>query len=113
MLIPKTETDNVGMICPDCADRRKADLNATAYELAYYVGKFCKLAFPVASTVVAGSARQAKANKEHMWVKVIMLGDAGDKELLGTLANDPVYATQWAYGDVIDFNRGEIEQVQP
>ena len=110
MLIPKTEANNVGMICSNCADQRKKELNATAYEPDYFVGKFCKLGFPIASTTADRHAK--KPRNEYMWVKVLMLADTPGQELLGTLANDPVYATQLAFGDLIEFNREEIHAVE-
>jgi len=110
MLIPKTETGNVGMVCGDCAKQRKADTNATAYEPEYFVGRFCLLRFPI--TVPAGPSEKKKPGTERMWVQVVGLAQDYGEELLGTLANDPVYATQFAFGDVVGFNRSEIQAVQ-
>jgi uncharacterized protein YegJ (DUF2314 family) len=110
MLIPKTETGNVGLVCTDCAKQRKKETNATAHEPEYFVGKYCLLPFPIVVPAKAGLPK--KTRTERMWVQVVGLGVSEGKELWGTLANDPVYATKYAFGDIIEFSRSEIQAIE-
>ncbi len=110
MLIPNTETGNVGLVCKDCAKQRKKDTNAMAYEPAYFIGKFCLLPFPI--TIPARARQPKKSGTERMWVQVIGLAETEGDELCGTLANDPVYATKFAFGDIIEFSRSEIQAIE-
>ena len=110
VLIPKTEIGNVGLVCKDCAEQHKKEANAMAHEPEYFVGKYCKLAFPITGPTTAGMPK--KPRSERMWVRVIGLAETEGEELCGALANDPIYATQFAFNDVIEFSRSEIQAVQ-
>ena len=110
MLIPKTETGNVGLVCKDCAAQRKKDTNAMAHEPEYFIGKHCLLPFAIRVPAKAGLPN--KTRTERMWVYVVGPGLTDGKELCGTLANDPVYATEFAFGDIIEFSRLEIQAVE-
>jgi hypothetical protein len=53
-----------------------------------------------------------RANREHMWVKVISVAktDIGEA-VIGTLDNDPYYTNKVKNGDLVIVQRDEIEAV--
>ncbi len=84
---------NMGFVCQKCSlkpDPRFANLPPSAF-----VGRSCKLAFPVASG----------ARREYMWVRVT---EHDGDELIGFLDNDPIFEVGYEHGDRIGFKRDEI-----
>jgi uncharacterized protein YegJ (DUF2314 family) len=65
-----------------------------------FIGNFCKLAFPAPDD-----------GHEYMWVEVIGKAETPGEELRGQLNNDPVVATEFKCGDIIEFSRSEIIDV--
>ena len=66
-----------------------------------FVGRLVKLGF----------LQPDGKHKEHMWVKVLKLGN--ETQLEGVLDNDPFYVTDYKYGDGVGFDVEEIETVVP
>ncbi len=92
--------ENIGFRC-----ERHRQLPNPVYNgmsLDWFRGRFCKLAFPGATD---------PERKEYMWVKVTGLAETEGEELRGTLDNDPILATDFRCGDVIEFSRNEVLEV--
>lgn len=91
------EDDNIGRVDPTKGPRveRGADVKAHLADPSWFVGRSCKLGFPIPQNI------------EYMWVKVTGLTGS---ELEGTLQNTPVYADV-SYGDRVAFTTDEIVDV--
>lgn len=63
-----------------------------------FIGNYCKLAFP----------QPDGKHNEYMWVIVTGMAETEGEELRGQLDNDPVKATQFKSGDLIEFSRNEV-----
>ena len=87
---------NMRLIC----DHHRLSPNPTYSNLPveHFMGKYCKLAFP----------QPEGEYYEYMWVQVIGLAETPEEELRGILDNDPVKATQFTCGDLVEFRRNEI-----
>lgn len=92
---------NIGFPCEEHAPKPG---KFTGQDPELFVGKIVKLGFPY-------KLKDGKESKEHMWVKVLKLGD--QTQLEGVLNNDPVRVTDYAYGDGVGFDVEEIEEVVP
>ena len=92
---------NIGRVCDKCAkERLQPNPMYRQVPLYGFIGNFCKLAFP------APDGRQ-----EYMWVEVTGKAQTEGEELRGHLNNDPVIATEFKDGDIIEFSRSEIIDV--
>lgn len=87
---------NVGYVCPTHAPKP---------------GKYAKH-HPVdfLGANVKTSFRAPDGRIEHMWVFILGI-DSDEKTLLGTLNNDPVFATQYRYGQRVKVQTWEVEDV--
>jgi hypothetical protein len=100
--MPHEPLSNIGMVCS--AHLKKPDPQFLKKPKKWFVGKYCKLAFPIVRS-------PAKERQELMWVRVICLAKQKVEELRGILDNDPVLA-DFACGDIIEFSRSEIIEVE-
>ena len=103
----KESKSNIGAVHSSCAP--KPDPIIAKKPVDWFIGKHVKLGFSVPQEIID----QGGPKKEHMWVKVTR-GVQEDEpqvgeELVGTLDNDPSYATDWTCGDTIGFRRDEVE----
>ena len=96
---------NMGLVCSDCTDKRKALIQQTIADLKpkAFIGSFVKLAFPA---IIAG-----KSNFEFMWVKVTGLAEHVQADLRGELNNDPAFA-DCVCGDRFEFSLNEIVDIE-
>jgi len=94
-----------GMVCGECAPKPGAYTGQQAHT---FIDKQVKLGFD--NTDPSG-----KPKKEHMWVKVLRVAEAGEfptgEELVGALNNDPVLQCEYQCGDTLAFKVSEIEEV--
>jgi len=90
------EADNIGIVYGKCNPPPPELLR---HPVQWYVGKFCKLAFPI----------EGGERTERMWVKVIGLAEQPE-ELRGELYNTPVFVAL-SHGDLFEFSRHEILDV--
>ena len=92
---------NIGRIHKECAEERLKRIQVILKDVnpKQFIGTYVKLAFP------------ADDNFEHMWVKVTGLSEDEDHDLLGMLDSDPVLATQWKCGDMVEFKMKEVEEI--
>jgi len=90
---------NIGMCHPECGPKPRPEFREKP--VSFFVGKFVKLGFDTVD----------KVKKEHMWVKVTGLAETAGEELRGELNNDPVLNVGYECGDLLEFSRSEIEQV--
>lgn len=92
--------ENPANIKPVCKRHlKKPDPRFLKIPKKWFIGKFCKLAFPAPN-----------GRKELMWVNVIKLAKFKFEELCGVLNNDPVLS-DFSCGDIIEFSRREIIEV--
>lgn len=80
----------------------KPDARLQKLSLNHFVGKFVKIAF---------EADDPKVRAEHMWVKVQM-ADMKNDELVGVLANDPMFCDGLKNGDQVILKKELIEAVE-
>lgn len=99
MVLEPETPKNVGVVCDDCGP--KPNPKALNYNVEWYIGKYVELGFPT-------SGKDPEI--EHMWVKVTHCSTQEGIELAGTLCNNPIFVKA-KHGDVIEFDRGEIEKV--
>lgn len=94
---------NVGFVHGECIDARKAETQEVLRKvpLSKLIGRHVKLAFEC-------NGPNGKPMHEHMWVRVQSV--AGTTRLSGILDNDPRYATHLSCGNVVTFEKSEIEQ---
>ncbi len=96
----KGDAGNVGLICSDCAkDMRKPDPKFAKKPVNYFLKKNVKIKFI-----------SHDGGREYMWVLVKSRGK-GDKELRGTLNQDPVLCTHLHDKDPVSLNRSDIIDV--
>ena len=92
---------NIGFPCKD-HEPRAGKFSGTDPRI--FIGRLIKLGFPF-------SNNNGSQSKEHMWVKVLNLGD--NTQLEGVLDNDPIRVTDYDYGSGVGFDVEEIEDVVP
>lgn len=73
------------------------DATCTLYPLPWFVGRCVKIAF-----------QSAESAPEHMWVEIT---GVDGHELIGTLANMPIFVTHLDLGDQVRLVRTQIEAV--
>lgn len=88
---------NVGTRCQH--QKLRPDPIFLEYEPGWFIGKFCKLAFPCGHN-----------DEEYMWVQVQCLATNEGEEIRGVLSNDPLHA-EFECGTLIEFSRNEILEV--
>lgn len=92
------DPNNIRLLCPHHSLKPNpayADLPLVTLQ-----GLYCKLTFPCPD-----------GNKEYMWVLVFDMAETKGEELRAILDNDPVKATEFHCGDVIEFSRTEIIEI--
>lgn len=94
-------TWNIGYVCEEHAPKPG---KFTGQDPNLFVGKLVKLGFPY-------THKDGKEAKEHMWVKVLKLGN--QTQLEGVLDNHPLRVTDYAYRDGVGFDVEEIEEAVP
>lgn len=93
--------ENIGFRCDDC--RSHPDPAFLNLPFEWFVGKHCKLAF---------STGHPGITNELMWVTVTEVKEVeGTMLLVGFLDNDPIYVTDYSFGDGVGFERHEIHAV--
>ncbi len=93
----KEPAHNIGFVCKD---HQPKPGKYSSHDPKTFLGKYVKLGFPARNSGVV----------EHMWVKV---EEVTDKELIGTLDNDPIKDVGYLHGDALAFELHEIEDVMP
>lgn len=64
--------------------------------------------------VPKATRERERISREHVWVKVTSVAGAGrDLRLVGYIDNQPVFATQYKYGQEVRVNPKHVEQVLP
>lgn len=97
--MPKEPSSNYGSVCPAHEPKpgRYKDHNPKEF-----LNRYVKLGFPCKN-----------GSTEHMWVLVY---EVNGNKLKGELDNDPVYITDFdpplKYGDSVEFEMHEIEQIE-
>ncbi|MFA5401726.1 MAG: DUF2314 domain-containing protein [Dehalococcoidia bacterium] len=96
MSIWKKSSNNVIPMCPECSEK-----------MYPHKGKFKAEDIRIGDSIKKRFAEDGAA-PEHMWVIVTSI--AGDK-LVGTLDNDPVGMTSIKYGDRVELDITEVEDI--
>ena len=104
----KEPLSNIGRVCGPCAEERLKPGKFAGQDPATFIGKYVKLGFPVRDPMTG------KETTDHMWVAVEGRYEGKeDKDLIGTLNNDPILVCEYQCGALVAFKVTEIEQLGP
>lgn len=101
---------NVGFVCEHLAS--KPDPQYFDKPVAWFVGKWVKLGFPVGENHrIEHMWVEVQGEGKHLWVELQGKGRHLKLELRGLLANDSIHDPSLLCGVEIQFNRNEVEAV--
>jgi len=84
---------NLQMVCPDCIEKRKEEVQATLQHMTLEVDDMIKLPFKCADEMI-----------ENMWCKIL---DPAGKT--AQLDNIPVFCTNYILGQIIQYKKEDIK----
>lgn len=89
---------NIELICDNCMDKRKKEMQKVINDINLKVGDYVKIAL----TDDNGT--------EHMWFIIQSINN--DRSITGKLDNDPLFL-ECELGDIFHFKKDDIEQYIP
>lgn len=94
----KSVSGNTGPICSGCAKNRRVKYQIANARRAYQRGDTVKLEFT-----------EPGVKAEHMWVSI--LHRLKGHRYIGVLSNNPRHLKQIKHGDLVEFDRKQVEAV--
>ena len=103
--------NNIVGVCPECTEKRQREFqeklssNLEFFKNVLKEGKTLHFKFKF---------DQLNSNEppEHMWVLVTQIDDQ-NMIFTGTLDNDPVFATQYSYGQILTLDLFQVSESYP